>query len=370
MVPAGPGRVESVVADWFARPRARAWRRAWPSTAARQFHASFPDYRPTPLRDVPELARELGVGRVFVKDESSRLGLPAFKILGASWAVARLLAGTQEPTLDSLRQTPRGLTLVTATDGNHGRAVARMARLLDLEARIFVPAVIAQPTFEAISSEGATVERIDGDYDAAVARAADYANRNPSARLVQDTAWPDYEEVPGWIVEGYRTILLETDEQLAARAIDGPDLIAIPVGVGSLLQAVIAHYRSGEAASPAILSVEPDTAACVLASLGQGQPTSVQTDATVMAGLNCGTISMAAWPFVRDGLDAAVTVSDDDALRAVTELASLGISSGPSGASSLAGARAALSADDRREVLGIGPESVVVLLSTEAAHRR
>lgn len=361
------GRVEGVAADWFVRPRARAWRRAWPLSAARQFHASFADYRPTPLRDVSELARELGVGHVLVKDESSRLGLPAFKILGASWAVARLLSGTETPTLDSLRAATPSAELVTATDGNHGRAVARMARLLGIEARIFVPAVTAHPTLEAISGEGATVERIDADYDAAVARAAAYARENGSARLVQDTAWPGYEQVPGWIVEGYRTILLEIDEELAALDVAHPDLVAVPVGVGSLLQSVIAHYRS-DGGSSAILSVEPDTAACVLASLRARRPTSVQTGATVMAGLNCGTISAAAWPYVRDGLDAAVAVSDADALRSVADLASLGVSSGPSGAASLAGVRSALSGDERREALGIGPNSVVVLLSTEAAH--
>lgn len=352
--------------DRFARPEARAWRRAWPSTAARQFHASFAEYEPTPLREVSELAGEFGVAQVLVKDESSRLGLPAFKILGASWAVARLLSATETPTLDDLRVAAPSLTLVTATDGNHGRAVAHMARLLGLEARIFVPAVIARPTFEAIAGEGATVERVDGDYDGAVARAADYANADPSARLVQDTAWPGYEQVPGWIVEGYRTILLEIDEQLAATGVSAPDLIAVPVGVGSLLQAVIAHYRAGDA-GPSILSVEPDTAACVMASLRSGESTSVATDATVMAGLNCGTISAAAWPYVCDGLDAAVTVSDADALRAAADLAALRISSGPSGAASLAGVRAALGQGG--EPLGIGRHAVVVLLSTEAAHR-
>lgn len=341
--------------SWYSAPAARTWTGPSVQSGAHAFHRSLPGYAPTPLVPLPGLAAELGVGRVLVKDESSRLGLPAFKVLGASWACSQVL-----------EQRP-GATLVTATDGNHGRAVARMARLLGLTARVFVPDVISERSADAIAGEGAHLERVDGDYDRAVGLAATYAAETAERRLVQDTAWPGYEDVPGWIVEGYRTILLEIDEQLAALGAAGPDLVAVPVGVGSLLQAVLAHYRSGATlTTPAILSVEPDTAACLLASLRAGAPTTVETDATVMAGLNCGTISSALWPYARDGLDAAVAITDADALRAVTDLAGLGISSGPSGAASLAGARAALAATRRAE-LGMGPRSTIVLLSTEAA---
>jgi diaminopropionate ammonia-lyase len=365
------------VSTWFARPAARDWRCAPPRRDARKFHESFAEYRPTPLHEVPDLARELGVGRVFVKDESSRLGLPAFKMLGASWAVAELIAtraGLEHPTLETIRQTnPAGLVLVTATDGNHGRAVARMARLIGASAQIFVPEVIRQETFDAIASEGAEVVRVDGDYDEAVRAASVHAQEQPGAELVQDTAWEGYERVPAWIVEGYETLVDEADEQLAAVGVAQPDLVAVPTGVGSLLQAVLAYYRSRAGReAPAILSVEPVTAACVLTSLAAGRPTSVETDATVMAGLNCGSISAAAWPYIRDGLDAAVAVTDADALRAVDGLRSAGISSGPSGAASLAGARAMLMGSDappRRQEFGISEESAVLLLSTEGDNR-
>ncbi|HET8587425.1 MAG TPA: diaminopropionate ammonia-lyase [Candidatus Limnocylindria bacterium] len=361
-------------AAWLARPAVRGWRCSPPAKDARAFHASFAEYRPTPLREVPQLAGELGVRRVFIKDESSRMGLPAFKILGASWAVARLVgrrANLRQPTLEAVRRlAPPDMTLVTATDGNHGRAVAHMARLLGIPARIFVPAVTAPSTIEAIASERAEVVRIEGDYDQAVRRAAVFAREHAGAELVQDTAWSGYQEVPAWIVEGYETLLSETDEQLRAVGAT-PALVVVPTGVGSLLQAAIAHYRS--TASPvrsAILSVEPDSAACVLASLAAGRPTTVETDATVMAGLNCGSISLAAWPFVRDGLDAAIAVDDSDAERAVADLGSLGISAGASGAATLAGARAALTGSDaaaRRRALAVDAASAVVLLSTESA---
>ena len=360
---------------WFARPAARRWRCAAPSESARSFHASLPGYSPTPLVGLPSLAEELGVSRVLVKDESSRLGLPAFKVLGASWAVSRVvarragLAGT--PGLAALKEAAGGapLTLVTATDGNHGRAVAKMASLLGIRSYVVVPQVMSDQAAAGIAAEGADVVRNDGDYDAALRRAAGHARTHPDAELVQDVAWPGYEEVPGWIVEGYATLCLEVDEAMARDGLGRPGLVVVPVGVGSLAQAVIAHYRSrGTDPAPGVLSVEPDTAACALASLRRGGPCSVRTRDTIMTGLNCGTLSTAAWPCLREGLDGAVSVRDEEAARAVEDLAALGVSSGPSGAATLAGARAALTgagAAGRRAQLGVDPGSVVVLLSTE-----
>lgn len=356
--------------DWYTRPSARDWVDPSPAPpAVRDFHRSLPDYAPTPLVDLPALADELGVGSVRVKDESGRLGLPAFKILGASWASARAVAdrtGAAALDLDVLRTSTAGsgLRLVTATDGNHGRAVARMARLLGLAASVFVPAVMSPDTAQAIASEGAAVVRVDSHYDDAVATAARFAAEHPGRILVQDTAWEGYEDVPGWIVQGYDTLLQEVDEQLGR----APDLVAVPNGVGSLAQAVVSHYRRADAPRPSVLSVEPDTAACGLAGLMAGEPVTVATGSTVMAGLNCGTLSSLAWPVLRDGCDAAVAVTDADALRAVADLAALGVSSGPSGAATLAGVRRALGQPERRDALGVDDSSVVVLLSTEARH--
>ncbi|MFD4509132.1 diaminopropionate ammonia-lyase [Streptomyces sp. NPDC058457] len=349
---------------WSVRPGARTWRCAPAPTEVRAFHAALPGYSPTPLTELPTLAAEFGVGRVFAKDESCRLGLPAFKVLGASWAVQRTLAeragrGTE----------PGPVTLVTATDGNHGRAVARTARFLGQYAHVFVPRGVHPQAVAAIAAEQAKVTEVTGSYDEAV-RLAERAGAAPDAVLVQDTAWPGYERIPGWIVEGYSTLTAEIDEQLTAEGITtGPDLVCVPVGVGSLAQSVITHYRSRPTgAAPALLSVEPDTAACVLASLAAGEPVGVTTGHTIMAGLNCGTPSSIAWPYLHGGLDAAVAVSDADSTRAAAALAALGVPSGPCGAATLAGLRAALTgtgAEERRTALGIGTTSVIVLLSTE-----
>jgi diaminopropionate ammonia-lyase len=408
--------------SWYARD-ARGWTCEAPDDDAAAFHRALPGYAPTPLVEAPALAAELGVGRLFVKDESARFDLRAFKYLGASWAGFRAVAArtgyTGPATLEGLRSflapaVPGGdagrrfgaLTLITATDGNHGRAVARTARLLGLPARVYVPKGVPDVVIDRINAEGAPLTVIDADYDGAVmaARADAESDANASAEtggaeaggaeaggaagddaatsgggvLIQDTAWDGYELVPSWIVAGYETLFAEIDAQLAAAGAAsfggaGAGLISVPVGVGSLAQAAVAHYRrSGlpRAERPLLLSVEPDTAACVLRSLADGGLASVPTATTVMNGLNCGTPSPIAWPYLRDGLDAAIAVTDADAREAVAALSSAGVTAGPSGAAGFAGLRAALTgagASSRRRELGLdaGGPPVIVCLSTE-----
>lgn len=343
--------LRSPVAMPANRPLSRA------RSGARNFHRTLPGYGSTPLVDLPKLAAEVGVGQVLVKDESRRLDLPAFKILGASWAICRTIQerrGLAEPAdLDRLRAGLVGepVTFMTATDGNHGRAVARMAKWLDVRAHVYVPAQLDEATVALIADEGATVTPVAGGYDAAVGTAAEAAQR-AGALLIQDTAWPGYEQIPGWIVEGYTTMLAEIDEHAQ------PDLIIVPAGVGSLAQAVVSHYQ-GRAH---VATVEPDSADCVRRSLVAGHPVTVATGTTSMDGLNCGTVSSLAWPVLHAGLSAAVAVSDDDARRAVADLTTLGVEAGPCGAASLAGLRCL-----PLNRLGLDSRSTVVLLSTEGA---
>ncbi|MGZ5023913.1 MAG: pyridoxal-phosphate dependent enzyme, partial [Chthoniobacterales bacterium] len=197
------------------------------------FHQRLPGYAPTPLINSPELARRLGVGQVLLKNESSRLGLPAFKVLGASWAVYRALEARAGQALDpwttiaELREqiAPlRPLTLATATDGNHGRAVAHVAALFGFAARIFVPAGTAQARIDGIAGEGAQVELVNGTYDDAVVRAAGEASER--CLIISDTSWPGYEEIPRWVEEGYSTIMWEIEDELVRRNWKSPDLVA------------------------------------------------------------------------------------------------------------------------------------------------
>ncbi len=339
--------------SWTAAGPARGWRAPGTGTDPARFHRALPGYRPTPLVEMPELAASLGVGRLLVKDESNRFGLPAFKILGASWAVERALAGT-----------PGVTALVAATDGNHGRAVARLAAQRGLAARIFVPAGVHPAAVAAIADEGASVSVVSDSYDAAVAAAVADAEA-VGALLVQDTAWAGYQQIPSWIVEGYSTLFVELDEQLGD---PGLDLLIVPVGVGSLAQAAIGHYRRpGVRNPPALLSVEPEAAACVLRSLQAGEQVSIATSPTIMSGLCCETPSAAAWPYLRQGLDAAVAVTDADTIAAAGDLNAAGVPSGPCGAATLVALGLAVRTPELREHLGIAAGSTVVLLSTESS---
>jgi diaminopropionate ammonia-lyase len=345
------------------KARDHAWTcRPAPGTV-QDFHESLPGYAPTRLVALPGLARASGVARVYAKDESERLGLPAFKALGASWAIHRVLHE---------RAPARPLTFVTATDGNHGRAVARFARQFGHHCAIFVPDGVHPAATQAIRDEGASVTHIPGSYDDAVQAASRAARASvDEAVLVQDMAWDGYEEIPGWIVDGYTTLFTEIDDQLRDQRIARPDLVVVPAGVGSLLQAALTHYRSDHTPpGTAVVSVEPQSAACVLASVIAGRPVTVATGVTSMAGLNCGTVSSLAWPYIHRGLDACVAVSDAEAAAAARELAEHGVHAGPCGAAALAALHAIGDSDGAGlpwAACGLTPASTVVLLVTEGA---
>jgi diaminopropionate ammonia-lyase len=339
------------------------------------FHRRLPEYAITPLVDTPGLASALGVGRVWVKDESWRLGLPAFKILGASWAVYRALerrsGGIGEwGAVEELRGRLEPLlpmTLAAATDGNHGRAVARMAKLLGLGARIFVPADMAAARIESIESEGAEVVVVPGTYDEAVARSAEEAGEH--CLVIADTSWPGYEDVPRWVIDGYSTILWEVSDELGRRGEDGPTLVVVQIGVGAFAAAVTRHFRSpGVSPRPKILGVEPARAACALASAEAGGIVHLPgPHGSIMAGLNCGSPSVVAWPTVSRGIDLFVAIEDDRAREAMRMLAGAGIVSGETGAAGLAGLLALSQEEGGRRTLGLTEETRVLVFNCEGA---
>lgn len=343
------------------------------------FHARLPGYAPTPLVDAPSLAADLGIARLWVKDESHRLGLPAFKILGASWATYRALRERLDAPLApwataaelAERFAPlRPLTLATATDGNHGRAVAHVASLLGLGARIFVPAGAAQARLDGIASEGAEVVIVDGGYDEAVARAA--AEAGPRCLVISDTSWPGYEDIPRWVAEGYSTLFWEIEDALATRGETGPDLVLIPVGVGALAVAAARHYRrSGTVPSPRLVSIEPDHAACALASAAAGHLVSLPGPCdSIMAGLNCETPSEAAWPEVSAAYDAFLAIEDERARESMRQLAAAGVTAGETGAAALGGLLALVrdpAAAAARAALEVGPTTRALVICTEGA---
>ena len=332
-----------------------------PDIASAQFHRRLPGYAPTRIVDAREIASALGLASLSIKDESHRLGLPSFKILGASWAVYRLLVRRlgHEPEwadLDGLRAhfAPLGpLTLAAATDGNHGRAVAHMARRLGLAARIFVPAGTARARIDAIKSEGAVVTVVEGSYDDAVRVSA--ACADDDVLVVSDTSWPGYTEVPSTVIEGYETLFAESDDQLPA----APEVVVVPMGVGALAAAAVHHYAD----HATIVVVEPLSAACGLDSAQAGHPVEVPgPHDSIMAGLNCGAVSIVAWPTLSAGVDVFVAVDDDTAELAMRDLAGIGVVAGETGAAALAGLRAVVAAGIP-DVLG----RRVLVLCTEGA---
>ncbi len=343
------------------------------SREALAFHQRLPGYAPTPLVEAPALAERLGVGQVFLKNESSRFGLPAFKILGASWAIYRALEtrlghalGNWE-TLAELRalfDPLRPRALAAATDGNHGRAVAHMAALLGFTARIYVPRGTATARIDGIASEGAEVVVVDGTYDDAVARSAEDASER--CLVISDTSWPGYEQVPLWVMEGYSTIMFEISAELEKRGHPAPDLIAVQFGVGALAAAVVRHFRGAK-----FLSVEPVNAACMLAAMEAGEIVSVPgPHDSIMAGLNCGRVSIVAWPTVSEGMDAFIAIEDERAREAMRALAELGIVAGETGASGVAGLLELLTGPQEqiyRAALGVNPETRLLAFITEGA---
>ena len=327
----------------------------------RAFFDARPGLRPTPLRDLPALARELGIGRLLVKDESGRFGLNAFKLLGARFAVETLLAeGYVRP----------GAILVCASEGNHGRAVARAARDAGCGARVYMAHDASPARVDAIAGEGATVIRVDGSYDDAVRVMEAEANAN-GWTIVSDTAWPGYERIPRLIMLGYTRMLDEI--RIPVPGSRFPDAIFVQGGVGGLLCALASwcafHRRENP---PRVIAVEPTSAACLQASARAGKPVAVTGPlTTTMAGLRNREVSPPAFEALLPNVDAFLAIDDvwsDAAMRALGRPvgADPTITAGASGAAALGGLLALMRDDSlavARARLGLSSAQVLVIVS-------
>lgn len=311
------------------------------------FHESLSGYEPTPLKELPN-SRDFGVHKVYVKEESSRFGLPSFKILGASWAVFKALISefnlSDNATFAELKNYIEShklndtLFLVCATDGNHGRAVARMAFLLGINSKIYVPSNVLPTECAKIESEGkVNLIRIAGDYDEAVSEAHKFSLAADNRYFIQDTAFPGYTTIPQNIVQGYNTLLNEIDREVLERIGKKPALVVCGAGVGSFAQSVVSHYRAGFRGNSEsqVMTVEPMTAHCCNKSLILNSPSICDEQpetTTIMDGLNCPTISHLSFPILHRGLSYSLLIDDFECHSAVEELKYLGIETGPCGA--------------------------------------
>ena len=350
---------------------------------ARAFHASMPAYRPTELRRLEGLAADLGVGALFVKDESTRFGLNAFKGLGGSYCVSLLLAGLAgipENGLtfgalqgDAAHEAARGLTLVTATDGNHGRGIAWAARELGASAVVYMPHGSSPERLGNIRALGAVAEVTELNYDDTVRLAAERAAER-GWTLVQDTAWDGYEEIPTQIMQGYTTLALEVVEQLGGEA---PTHVFLQAGVGAMSGALAAFFADRyREARPVVVIVEPNAADCVYrtAEADDGELHKVDGDlATIMAGLSCGEPCTVGWEMLRRFADHFVSVPDEVAEMGMRILASPRASdepvvSGESGAVTVGLVAELMEHEvlaEIRDAIGLGSNSRVLCISTE-----
>lgn len=354
---------------------------------ARAFHKSFPQYSVTPLADLEGMAADLGLGGLFIKDESYRFGLNAFKVLGGSFAMARYIADEtgkdvadcdfEYLTSEQLQKDFGQATFFTATDGNHGRGVAWAAHRLGQKAVVHMPKGSTKTRFDNIAKEGAQVTIEELNYDDCVRLAAKEADETEHAVIVQDTAWEGYEKIPSWIMQGYGTMANEAAEQLRELEVNRPTHVFVQAGVGSLASAMVGYFTNLFPSNPPkFIIMEAGAADCLYrgALAGDGDPRIVGGDLqTIMAGLACGEPNTIGWDILRNHASAFISCPDWVSAKGMRMLAAPvkgdpAVVSGESGAVGM-GVISTLMTDlayaKLRDALDLGNDSKVLLFSTE-----
>jgi diaminopropionate ammonia-lyase len=350
-----------------------------------RFHAGFPRYAETPLVKLENLAKKLGIRGLYVKDESCRFDLNSFKVLGGSYAIARYIAQKLEtgcaeidyPFLVSgeTKKKLGDITFYTATDGNHGRGVAWAANKLRQKSVVLMPAGSSQVRLQNILKEGADASITGLNYDDAVRLACEKAAEDPRGVMIQDTAWEGYEEIPGWIMQGYGTMSFEAIRQLQAGGVEKPTHIFVQAGVGSLAGSVLGFFVNAFAGRcPVTAVVEASAADCLYRSAGENRLLAVKGELqTIMAGLACGEANTISWEILKNHSSFFVSVPDWIAARGMRILGAplrgdARIISGESGAVTLGLVSAILEGEKYktlRDALELDADSVVLVFSTE-----
>jgi len=364
-----------------APPSDRGIVSAQAAAAAKAEISAWPGYRPTPLRALPGLAGAAGLGEIHYKDEAERFGLGSFKALGGAYAVLRLLldhlrdrhgieADGASLRGGQYRDLTAGVTVASATDGNHGRSVAWGARLFGCRCVIYIHQEVSQGREQALAGQGAEVVRVAGNYDHAVARCAEDAALNGWA-VVSDTSWTGYREVPRHVMAGYSVMVSEIIDQLDQQP---PTHVFVQAGVGGIAATIAELFaRTWQGARPRFVVVEPGRAPCLYASAEAGRPRRVEiAEETLMAGLSCGEVSQLAWEVLSGAADDFMTIGEDLVAPAMGLLAAgpFGDAALVAGESAVAGLAAALVAalsPGLRQDLGLSQESRVLVIGTEGA---
>lgn len=347
------------------------------------YHKSFPMYEETPFLDLKNLAEKAGVKNILVKDESYRFGLNAFKVLGGSYAIGKVIAEKldmdikdltfEKLTSKEVKDKLGDVTFITATDGNHGRGVAWAAKQLKQKSIVYMPRGSAEERVKNIEKEGATVKVLDANYDECVRQVNELAEEKGYI-MVQDTAWDGYEDIPKWIMQGYMTLAWEMYESLQEKNIK-PTHLFLQAGVGSFAAATTGFFANMyKEDKPIITIVEPDTVACIYESAKADKRVLVGGNyKTIMAGLACGEPNTFGLKVLLDNCEHFISASDEFAAFGMRVLGNpyksdKKIISGESGASSF-GAILKILTDDRyedeRKKLNINEDSNLIFVSTE-----
>lgn len=351
-----------------------------------KFHESFDLYKPTPLAKLENTAKVFGVKNFYVKDESYRFGLNAFKVLGGSYAMGKYIAnllgkdiaemGYKELTSDDVKEELGDVTFITATDGNHGRGVAWTANQLKQKSIVYMPRGSSQERLENIRKEGSDATILDMNYDDCVRKSNDDAEKYGYV-VVQDTAWDGYEEIPLWIMQGYMTMAYEAIKEMEAKGYDKPTHLFLQAGVGSMAAAVTALFSNYYKDNPPIITiVEPDKADPLYKTVkaADGEIHSVGGDMdTIMAGLACGEPCTIAWDILQDYADNFISCPDEVAAKGMRVLGRPlkeddSLIAGESGAGPFGLVAEVLEKDkykDIREKLQLNEDSVCIFFSTE-----
>ncbi|MEQ8604068.1 MAG: diaminopropionate ammonia-lyase [Marivibrio sp.] len=354
---------------------------------ARAEIATWPGYAPTPLRRLDALQKALGLSALWYKDEGARFGLDSFKALGGSYAVLELAARTVEqttgarPPMAEIRagthaRALKDLTVVSATDGNHGRSVAWGAQMAGARCRIYIHRHVSAGREAALAALGAEVIRVEGDYDQSVRQCAQEASENGWS-IVSDTSYEGYKDLPRFVMAGYTVMAAEAIERLREEGVGAPTHLVVQAGVGGVAAAMAARFWAGFGpARPHLIVVEPDRAACLIASAEQDAPASVAiAEETVMAGLSCGETSHLAWDILSRGADDFVVIGEEG-VPAMMKMLAEGragggaIAAGESAVPGLLALIALARAPEAAAACGLGPTSRVLCFGCEGATDR
>ena len=317
--------------------------------------SSWEGYSPTPLIELDKLSKELNLNKIFYKDESKRFDLKSFKALGGAYAVEKVSNGNKD------------IVVATATAGNHGRSVAWGAKRLGLKCKIFISEFVSDARGKAMAELGADVVKVKGNYEKSLIECIKQSTDN-NWQIVQDVAWKDYMIVPKYTMAGYTVMMKEIVDQINQNKISHIILQAGVGGMAGAMVAGIARYLDGV---PTTITVEPDSAACVLESIKKGKIEKIDIKReSLMGGMSCGEVSLVPWEILKSSVKYCISLPDDDIAKTMKLLGNASFSNekiiaGENSAPGVISLITSCENDEIKKKLGLNEDSNVILIGCE-----